>query len=268
MSSVSNNISKSNDNFISFLENPVVKYCVLIFITLLIISIEKIETSFLEVFDLDIFKVVYALFIAYTACFDPIYAIILTTFMIISIQELHTRKSHHAISSNTIQNILSNKVQPAFIGSKITDNKQSNSNLTNSNQLNSNQLNSNQLKQTIKYNTMPSNDILLNNKIVYDMINKQSLQKNPEKNDTLISEYDAYVDPAFNTLTNNLNNNNYMNKNQFFISDEDLINAQTNVQPNVNQNTSVKALGEMTLNIQGLPYGYDPKSLVMNNLDE
>ena len=61
MSSVSSSINKSNTKFISFLEEPVVKYTVLIIITLLIIFIEKIDTSVLEVFDLSIFKIIYAL---------------------------------------------------------------------------------------------------------------------------------------------------------------------------------------------------------------
>ena len=96
MSSVSSSINKSNTKVISFLEEPIVKYTVLILITLLIIFIEKIDTSVLEVFDLGIFKIMYALLIAYTACFDPIYAIILTTFMIMPIQELHNRRTKNA----------------------------------------------------------------------------------------------------------------------------------------------------------------------------
>ena len=102
MSSVSSSINKSNTKFISFLEEPIIKYSVLILITLVIIFIEKIDTNVLEVFDLCIFKIIYALLIAYTACFDPIYAIILTTFLIMAIQELHTRRTKNAIATHKL----------------------------------------------------------------------------------------------------------------------------------------------------------------------
>lgn len=244
MSSFKSTISKSNDKFISTLENPVIKYSVLIFITILIILIEKIDTEYLEVFDLDIFKVVYALLIAYTACFDPIYAIILTTFMIMAIQEVHKRRSQNAIQKHKLKSNI--KVKPSFIGSKISGNEQT--------------------TQSVIYDEMPSKDILINDKLVYDLINKHSLQKTPDIDDTLVGEYDYYEDPAFKTITNNLKEKNTMNKNQFFVTDDDLVKAQINTQPGVNQNSSMKAFTSNILNIQGLPNGYDPKSLHMGSL--
>ena len=269
MSSFKNTISKNNDTVISFLENPVVKYCSLIFITILIIFIEKIKIEYLEVFDLDMFKIIYALLIAYTACFDPIYAIILTTFMIMSIQELHTRRANNAIYNHksnvmtthanamtthanvmtTHANVNSNmnkKVKPSFIASKVSENQQT--------------------TQSVIYDEIPNKDILVNDKIVYDLINKHSLQKTPNVDDTLIGEYDYYEDPAFKTITNNLKDKNLINKNQFFITDDDLVNAQINTQEGVDQNTSMKAFTSNILNIQGLPNGYDPKSSYMNLL--
>ena len=251
MSSVSSSINKSNTKFISFLEEPIIKYTVLIFITLLIIFIEKIDTSVLEVFDLCIFKIVYSLLIAYTACFDPIYAIILTTFLIMAIQELHNRKTKLAISthklaekkttnSNPNTNTNSNMKQ-TFIPSKLNDN------------------NNTQTSQSVVYESMPDKDILINNKSVYDFINKGSLQKTPDSNDTLEAEYDYYEDPAFKTITNNLQEKNMIGKNEFFVTDDDLVNAQINTQPGVDQNTSMKAFTRNILNIQGLPNGFDPK---------
>ena len=241
MSSFKSTISKSNDKFISTLENPVIKYSVLIFITILIILIEKIDTEYLEVFDLDIFKVVYALLIAYTACFDPIYAIILTTFMIMAIQEVHKRRSQNAIQKHKLKSNI--KVKPSFIGSKVSGNEQT--------------------TQSVIYDEMPSKDILINDKLVYDLINKHSLQKTPDTDDTLVGEYDYYEDPAFKTITNNLKDKNTFNKNEFYVTDDDLVKAQTNVQQGVNQNTSMKAFTSNILNIQGLPNGYDPKETNM-----
>jgi hypothetical protein len=261
MSSVSSSINKSNTKFISFLEEPIVKYTVLIFITLLIIFIEKIDTSVLEVFDLCIFKIVYALLIAYTACFDPIYAIILTTFLIMAIQELHNRKTKLAISthklaetmntnsnSNTNTNTNTNtnsNMKQTFVSSKINDNNNNN--------------NKTQTSQSVVYESMPDKDILINNKTVYDFINKGSLQKTPDNNDTLVAEYDYYEDPAFKTITNNLQEKNMIGKNEFFVTDDDLVNVQINTQPGVDQNTSMKAFTRNILNIQGLPNGFDPK---------
>ena len=262
MVSVVNKISSSNENFISFLENPIVKYSILIFVILLIILIEKIDTKYLDIFDLDIFKVVYALLIAYTACFDPIYAIILTTFMIMAIQEVHSRRSTDAINKHKIQEIENNKIKDINDNNKIKEIKNSKikqtfipselDNITN-----------NQTSQSIVYESLPSNDILLNDKMIYDLINKQSLQKTPNKGDTLEAEYDYYDDPAFKTITNNLKENNNSNKNQFFVTNEDLNNAQTNIQIGVDQNASLKAFAPNILNIQGLPNGYDPKSVPM-----
>ena len=243
MSSVSSSINKSNTKVISFLEEPIVKYTVLILITLLIIFIEKIDTSVLEVFDLGIFKIMYALLIAYTACFDPIYAIILTTFLIMAIQELHNRRTKNAITTHKLSqnNNRTRNIKQTFITSEIDNN------------------NKTQSSQSVVYESTPDKDILINNKIVYDFINKESLQKTPDSKDTLEAEYDYYEDPAFKTITNNLEEQNMLGKNEFFVTDDDLVNAQINTQPGVDQNTSMKAFTRNILNIQGLPNGFDPK---------
>ena len=243
MSSVSSSINKSNTKFISFLEEPVVKYTVLIIITLLIIFIEKIDTSVLEVFDLSIFKIIYALLIAYTACFDPIYAIILTTFLIMAIQELHNRRTKNAITTHKFNsNSNSNRnLKQTFVPSQINNN------------------NKTQSAQSVVYDSLPDKDILINNKTIYEFINKGSLQKTPDSKDTLDAEYDYYEDPAFKTITNNLEEKNRIDNNDFFVTDDDLVNAQINTQPGVDQNTSMKAFTRNILNIQGLPNGFDPK---------
>jgi len=244
MSSISSSINKSNTKFISFLEEPVIKYSVLILITLLIIFIDKIDTTVLEVFDLCIFKIVYALLIAYTACFDPIYAIILTTFLIMAIQELHTRRTKNAIATHKLsKKTNSNRdFKQTFVSSQ-----------------NNNSTNQTQPTQSVVYDSIPDKDILINNKTIYDFINKGSLQKIPDIKDTLEAEYDYYEDPAFKTITKNLEEKNMLDKNEFYVTDDDLLKAQTNTEPGVNQNTSMKAFTSNILNIQGLPNGYDPK---------
>ena len=93
--SLINTVSKWNDSLITFLENPIIKYGFLIIIIIQIILIKHLSTSYLQIFDDNVFKVVYAFLIAYYACFDPVYSIALTTLMIISIQELHNRNATH-----------------------------------------------------------------------------------------------------------------------------------------------------------------------------
>lgn len=244
MSSLSSSINKSNNKFISVLENPIIKYSVLILITLLIIFIEKIDTNVLEVFDLCIFKIIYALLIAYTACFDPIYAIMLTTFLIMAIQELHNRRTKSAIITHKLSK--NGNFKQSLSPSQISNNIQHK-----------------QSKQSVVYESLPSKDTLINNKTINDFINKGSLQKVPDSTDTLDAEYDYYEDPAFKTITNNLQEKNMINKNEFFVTDDDLINAQDNTQPGVNQNTSMKAFTSNILNIQGLPNGFDPTQINM-----
>ena len=105
-------VSKLNNKFVDILENPFVKYGFLIFVVIRIIFINTVETWYLELFNYTSIKIVYALLIAYSACFDPVYAIALTTFIIICIQELYSRKAHQAISTQA-------SVKP-FIASTIS----------------------------------------------------------------------------------------------------------------------------------------------------
>lgn len=231
------NISKSNNSFIAFLENPVVKYSILILLTLLIIVIDKINIHYLELFDNDMFKLIYTLLIVYTACFDPIYSIIMTTFIIMVIQELHTRKATIGITNEKHSN---------------RDNRNNKHNRHNRHN-NSNDVNTNNIvfveskiteevqpTQSVMYenNVLPSETTLTNIRDSQAIINKQSLQKHPKQNDTLIVDYDYYEDPAFKTLTHNLQEKNRLNKNKFLVTEDDLVKAQTNKQPNMKLTTA------------------------------
>jgi hypothetical protein len=238
MSSVFNYFEKLNNSLIVFLEHPIIKYGFLILIVLQIIFIETISKNYLEIFDNSLFKIIYAFFIAYSACFDPIYAIALTTLMIISLQELHNRNAKSGINS------LMSKPVKTF------------------------HMNTNDMSNTVSFKlptpavipstpTMPSNDILINDKLVYKLINKHSLQKTPNKNDLLTAEYNFYEDPVSKTLTDNLKEKNVMYDDNMFVTDNDLMNAQTNNLKNIDQNSSMKAFAGDVINIQGLPNGYN-----------
>jgi len=214
MSSPLNTINKLNNSFINFFENPIIKYSFLILIILQIIFIKKLHKSLLEIFDNNYFKIIYAFLIAYYACFDPVYSIALTTLMIISIQELHSRNA-----TSTFDSLL-----PKQHKNNINLNKKM------SNDINYNSLNIKSGKMTAR--------IFDNDELVYDLINKHSLQKIPDNNDKLTAEYEFCREPAFQTITNNL---------------KDIENNTTDA----DQNTSVQGLNGKILNIQGLPNGFN-----------
>jgi hypothetical protein len=247
MESSINKFSKLNDSIIKFLEKPILKYGLLIIIICHIIFIKNLSTAYLETFDDNYFKVIYAFIIAYYACFDPIYSIALTTLMIISIQEIHSRNANK-ISNSLIpiknSNINSNRVMPNY-------NNRINKSINNF--INSTNDNKNDNKNDINYinninnNNNNSNKLLINDKIAYDIINKQILQKQPSPDDNLEQEYVFCDQPAFKTITNNLNENDEINENTKHL-----------------QNISVQGLPGDIETIQGLPNGFNQKKTNMN----
>lgn len=216
-------INKLNNKFIDILENPFIKYGFLIFVVIRIIFIDTMEMWYLELFNYTSVKVIYALLVAYSACFDPVYAIALTTFIIIGIQELYSRKA----KGNVISQAKPFIVPQASYGI-----------------------------QKVAYETMPDKALMVNDENVFNLINKHTLQRVPATDDKLIAEYDYYVDPAYKTLTANVDNKNYLGHNKFYVSEDGLLGIQNNQQPNVHQNTSVQAFPK-SMNIQGLPNGFD-----------
>jgi len=214
--SLINPIVKLNNGLISILENPVIKYSFLILLTVLILFIDKIEVKYIEVFDNTLFKIIYSLFIAYTVCIDPIYAILLTTFMIMVIQELHLRKSLIAISKLEKKNNNINHKQ----------------NLKNIKDI----INKNS-SQGIIFKESEISDTI--NEIEYDIENIDTIElvnnsnKNKETMTNMTEEIKNvndkyYEDPAFKTITNNLQEKNRINDTQLFVTDDDLMKAQTN----------------------------------------
>jgi len=222
-----NTISKMNDSLITFLEKPIIKYGFLIIIIIQIINIKNLSTSYIQIFNNMYFKVIYAFLIAYYACFDPVYSIALTTLIIISIQELHTRNA----TSNIISLLPQKHKNDIKINSIPLSNSKSNSKSNSTPKL-FNSININSGKMTAK--------IFDNDELVYELINKHSLQKQPDINDKLTGEYEFCQEPAYQTITNNLKN-----------IDNNITNA--------NQNSSIQGLNGDIFNIQGLPNGYESK---------
>jgi hypothetical protein len=97
---------------------------------------------------------------------------------------------------------------------------------------------------------------LVNDANTFNEINKQSLQKVPLEGDKLVAEYDFYEDPAYQTLTANLSNNQILGRNRFMVTDYDLAVAQTNELSTGKLGSAQFFDAEMN-NIQGLPMGFE-----------
>ncbi len=99
-------VKKLNNKFINILGSPYVKYTFLLYIVYRLIYINNTSEWYLELLNSNTVKIIYALLVAYSACFDPVYAIALTTYIIICIQELNIRKATKNITANTTTNNL------------------------------------------------------------------------------------------------------------------------------------------------------------------
>jgi hypothetical protein len=239
-------VEKVNTKFLEFFDNPFVKYGFLIFAVLRIIFISDMEDYYINLFNYPIVKIIYALLIAYSACFDPIYAVALTTLIIITIQELYSRQAKRGLVKATAPSTTTAK---PFLASTLLDSSNAKYQQlpTDAKVLR---------KQTVVMDGTPDKAILVNDALVYNEINKHALQRTPDPKDTMIAEFDFYEDPAYRTITANLEEKNYLGRNQFFVSDANLNQIQTNQEPGVNQNAAVQAFPRV-LNIQGLPNGFD-----------
>lgn len=238
MSSFLNSLNNLNDKIITFFNVPIVKYGFLILVVINILVMEYITTSYLEIYNLTGVKVLYAFLIAYCACFDPVYSIALTTLIIISLQELYGR--HANKKNNNLQKKINN-IKELFSPTEVQVMSMN--------------------PQIVKYenNLMPSSEYLASEENIFTDVNKNTLQKNPvDKDKKLIAEYDYYEDPAFKTITANLKDREIIGKNNFYITDNDLVSAQNN---NVNNNkyNAIQMFEGSINNIQGLPNGYDEK---------
>ena len=242
-------LMKLNEQLVKLLTKPVVKYGFLALAVFQILVIDKLPLEYLETFDMLLTKVVIAFLVAYSACFDPIYAITLTTLLIISIQELHSRRATKVM-----------KMQP--IVSKLDSTNGSNG-LPESPFITSEMKDGRMTEQSAKYVNLgdANKDYLTQDENIFEQINKQSLQKVPSPGDKIVAEYDYYGDPAYSTLTANLSNNQVLGRNKFFVTGNDLNVAQNNGIPGANQMQSVQVFPGDINNIQGLrlPVGCEAK---------
>jgi hypothetical protein len=238
-------IEKTNSKVIDFLDNPYVKYGFLIFVVIKIIFISEMDDYYINLFNYPNVRIIYALLIAYSACFDPVYAVALTTLIIITIQELYSRQAKRGLLKASEPSITG---KPFVPGTLLDSSVDKTIKLPSDAQVLS--------KQTVVMDDMPDQVILINDSLVYNEINKHALQRTPDPKDTMIAEFDFYEDPAYRTITANLADKNYLGRNKLFVSEENMNQIQTNQEPGVNQNAPIQAIPRV-LNIQGLPNGFD-----------
>ena len=240
-------IDKANTTVINTLSNPYIKYGFLIFIVIRILYIDKMGMWSLELFNYGIVKVIYALLVAYSACFDPIYAIASTTFIIICIQELYLRNAKENMLKNT-------KLNTSSLESFLNiDNNKINTEMPTQTKIQVSPTKSLVLQSS---NDITQTDLQIKENNIFNLINKHTLQRTPIQNDNLITEYDINKleknnnsDPAFTTLTNNIQTKSYLNKNYLSITNQDLSDIQTNQQQLENQ--------KQNLAQSSFPEGYD-----------
>jgi hypothetical protein len=168
-------------------------------------------------------RAIVALIIAWTACFDPVFSVAIATKMIFAIQELHRRRAVVTMKSD-VKAIV---VPPNVVGNHTMP-------------------------------TIPA-EIAASDKLVFDEINKHSLQKIPEGDDTILAEYDFYFDPAYTNLTQNVREQNILRNGSFYVTTEELQAAQSNQAVGGGSGAMTALPG--SLNAQGMnsviPSGYD-----------
>ena len=104
-----------------------------------------------------------------------------------------------------------------------------------------------------------------NDELVYELINKHSLQKTPSSDDKLTAEYELCKGPAYKTITDNItesSKNDPINKSTC----QSINDIQSNQGLTSDQNKSLQGLPGDILNIQGLPNGFDNKHKNVTNL--
>lgn len=189
-------VANLNNKVITLFENPFVKYGFLIFIVLRIMFIERMDDWYLELFDYWLYKIVYAILVAYSGCVDPVYAIALGTFIIICIQENHMRKAKK--NMKLTNNLVTLPSSPPNKLPEITYETPINNNNT-----------------TMSKDTDDTNMLM----------NKHIMQLTPDVDNKLITSLDFYIDPAYQTLTTNIQDKY---KNKFHITNNSLDTIQTN----------------------------------------
>ena len=234
-------INNLNNKAISFFSNPYVKYGFLFFVTIRIIFINKIQTSYLELLNYNTVKIIYALLVAYSSCFDPIYAIALATYIIISIQELHMRNA----SKNITQYSINDNNNESYINdSKIQELATDNNNVNNDNNVNESHINDSKIQELATDNNN-NNDNNVNN------VNNE----NNDNNDNNDNNTNIKKNIILNEKQSDILNSTHPTS--IFIDEIVGFNKSKNANNNINIYMKYHSLGEMpktnNINMSNMP---------------
>lgn len=84
-------LNKLDNHIVGILSNNTVKFLLVLVAIVFLLYIKRVPTSQLLLFKNVLFRIVIALLVAYLACCEPMYAIVVTSIFILSLQELHNR---------------------------------------------------------------------------------------------------------------------------------------------------------------------------------
>lgn len=182
-------LNKLDKNIMALLQNNVVRLLLLLLAISYLFMIKKIPSRVLNMYNNLYVRVLIALIIAYMACFEPFYSVVVASLFILSLQELHNRRVNN-------ENRMSLQVNM----NKIMNKRNSNNNAD-------------------LDHVLGDNKIAKMNKNVF--LEEQVLNKNTDvKIKNIKEDRDISVsDPAYSTLTNNVS----------YITNKNLIDAQSNM---------------------------------------
>ena len=84
-------LNKLDNHIVGLLSNNTVKFLLVLVAIVFVLYIKRVPTTQLLLFKNVLFRIVIALLVAYLACCEPMYAIVVTSIFILSLQELHNR---------------------------------------------------------------------------------------------------------------------------------------------------------------------------------
>lgn len=87
-----NFLNKLDKNIMSLLDNSLVRFSILLFGAGYLLMIKSIPSNFLTMYNNLYVRILIALVVAYLACFEPFYSVLIASLFILSLQELHNRR--------------------------------------------------------------------------------------------------------------------------------------------------------------------------------
>jgi hypothetical protein len=223
-------LNKLDKNIMSLLENNIVRFVLLVGGTSYLIMIKSIPSNVLTMYNNLYIRIIIALVVAYLACFEPFYSVIIASLFILSLQELHNRRVN---TENRVMLETSFRKRKAELEHVLGNNE----------------------VDKLNKNYFLEEEVLKDNSDVKIKNIKEDIELSIKKEELPIKKGKKLLikDPAFGTLTNNVDAS--------YITNNDLINAQSNLVCGSDPDAPVEVFPKI-LNAQGLtnPSGYNPNA--------